>query len=491
VHEAEPSSSRLIGRWVHVEHDESAHGCSSKPSTNSRPSRGNTTDCSRVSDTVVPATTVNGPGHGQLCAVDDTDNSPTANTSGDCKSKDGIVLVNGDCSRSMTSNSSIRLRRPSYRKSRESSREKSPVIIVTPATASTSDSSDSTVPTDGEFVRGGSGRFSLRSARSILRRGVDSIIGRRIITGGSSAVSSSASTSSTVKHRASCGNVRPEIGDPAAPTSVEFCEKMERLGCVNVRTLVTVSDNDDVVASHGGRVQSGVSVNSGGSLPRSMSSDSLAGVFHRLALVTDCSKAVPISMELQQLPTTSVTCPTAPRTNDVTECGPPDGAGSDFPRHCGGSNGSVGRLLPDVVIDARVAAAADVDVNELAIWSRYFDVSFCDCRLQPEVASFRNGSWSSTAPWWWSWSQPQSQTAEVGITDFVDCGCDVGDGITFGTGQSELDRILSEIDRDIVLLDETLEKTTPIIGNQFTLLNIICLTRYFEQLRKVTSCHVA
>lgn len=94
------------------------------------------------------------------------------------------------------------------------------------------------------------------------------------------------------------------------------------------------------------------------------------------------------------------------------------------------------RVLPDVVVDARVTSSEDVDPEQLAVWSRYFDVSFCECRLPSEIGNCRTGSrsWCST---------PAHDGEPAGAIE--------------GSRQSELDRILIELDRDITLLDQSLD----------------------------------
>jgi len=77
-----------------------------------------------------------------------------------------------------------------------------------------------------EFCRGSAERFSLRGARNALRRGVDSLIGRR--------TSSSASAVSRKHQMNGGGGGRLEIGDPVPVTSDALQRTMERLGCVDL-----------------------------------------------------------------------------------------------------------------------------------------------------------------------------------------------------------------------------------------------------------------
>ena len=79
-----------------------------------------------------------------------------------------------------------------------------------------------------EFSRASADRFSLRGARNALRRGVDSIIGRRPAGRGSRPG-------------------RPEIGEPVAVATDELRQKMERLGCVD---LLSVGDQGGVRRPH-------------------------------------------------------------------------------------------------------------------------------------------------------------------------------------------------------------------------------------------------
>ena len=81
-----------------------------------------------------------------------------------------------------------------------------------------------------EFSRGSAERFSLRGARSALRRGVDNLIGRR--------TSPPTSAVSRKHHQQQMnGGGRLEIGEPVAVASDALQRKMERLGCVDLLTV--------------------------------------------------------------------------------------------------------------------------------------------------------------------------------------------------------------------------------------------------------------
>lgn len=507
VYESDTSSPapKIVGKWIRVAGEETGSATIVRLLSTKDSGIGGEVAAEEAAhaDVMMLENGINRIGDGINGDALPTTNDATSTTENVRKPRELVVVVNGSSGQSVVATDEARVgsffganRRNSSRRSRESSREKSPTIVITPGTPTTSGGDPSRIGNSNEFVRGGSGRFSLRGARSIIRRGVDSLMGRRPSSGGN--LTPASSTSSSQKLRSGSGGVRPVIGDPMAPTSAEFSEKMQRLGCVDVRTLAAADDAvaDDAAAIQRGRVSSGVSIGSvgTGSLPRAMSSDSLVGVLQRLALVTDCSMAVPIAMELQPSPSavdpasatdrSNVDAIVASRTlhqqngtaNDpLIDHRHSIAVASDISRHRGGGGGGssgiagcAGRTLPDVVIDARVAAATDVAVDELAIWSRYFDVCFCDCRLPPEIGSCRNGSWSSTAPWWWSWSSSQSQAPGPVPGDDIGGGgggaCSTFDSIPVGDGQSELDRILTELDQDIILLDQTLNGAASTTG---------------------------
>ena len=81
-----------------------------------------------------------------------------------------------------------------------------------------------------EFCRGSAERFSLRGARNALRRGVDSLIGRR--------TRSSMSAVSRKHHPQQMnGGGHLEIGDPVPVRSEALQRTMERLGCVDLLSV--------------------------------------------------------------------------------------------------------------------------------------------------------------------------------------------------------------------------------------------------------------
>jgi len=79
-----------------------------------------------------------------------------------------------------------------------------------------------------EFSRGSADRFSLRGARNALRRGVDSLIGRR---------TSSSAVSRRHHQQQVNGTGRLDIGDPVPVSSEALQRTMDRLGCVDLLTV--------------------------------------------------------------------------------------------------------------------------------------------------------------------------------------------------------------------------------------------------------------
>ena len=118
-------------------------------------------------------------------------------------------------------------------RSKRGSSRASPVVVTKDSSSCGEMPSHRDALEVAQFSRASTERFSLRGARDALRRGVDSIIGRR--TPSSSAVGRK-------QQQQMNGGERLDIGDPVPVTSEALQRKMERLGCVDLLNV----DHPDV-----------------------------------------------------------------------------------------------------------------------------------------------------------------------------------------------------------------------------------------------------